>query len=151
MDLNFLVSKGSMTSADSITIKITDTGFTSSPLTLSSQIGGTMNGSLSSVRSQAFFDSSNKLFGTGGTPSANQLFTSSGPFSGSADFGVTGGTPYSLTEIITITAGAGGGAGSGDAGIVAPAPAGLVLALTGMPFLGLGVWLRRRSIGRIIA
>jgi hypothetical protein len=62
---------------------------------------------------------------------------------------VPGGTPFTLTEVLSFTVTT-DGANQGSAGFsgtltaTAPAPAGLVLALAGLPTLGLGAWIRRR-------
>jgi hypothetical protein len=63
---------------------------------------------------------------------------------------VPGGAPFSITEVLTFTFTLDAGSGQTSANVsastvaTAPAPAGLVLALTGVPVLGIGSWLRRR-------
>jgi hypothetical protein len=65
---------------------------------------------------------------------------------GAATFSAS--VPYSMTTQILVTGTAPMGSqlslDSNNAITPAPAPAALVLALTGMPFLGAGAWLRRR-------
>jgi hypothetical protein len=58
------------------------------------------------------------------------------------------GTPYSLTSVANLTLGAGAIVNYSDHIKVTavPAPAAVVLALTGLPFLGIGTWLRRRKV-----
>jgi hypothetical protein len=62
---------------------------------------------------------------------------------------VPGAVPFTLTTVYTFTVTTDGN-NTGDFNVsgsltaAAPAPAGLVLALTGLPTLGLGAWLRRR-------
>jgi hypothetical protein len=64
---------------------------------------------------------------------------------------VPGGTPFTLTDVLSFTFTVGPGSGQTTANVSAsttvtsvPAPAGLVLALTSVPVLGIGAWLRRR-------
>jgi len=141
MDLNFQANSAG---SDTLTIEISDQGFLTSPLPMNTSIGGTLSGAIASVKAEATFDNTNTLFGGTAPPGYSQTFTSS-PISGVGGFTITGGTPYSLTQRIIITATGQGGLTSGDFELqAAPAPAGLVLALTGMPVLGLGAWLRRR-------
>jgi hypothetical protein len=56
--------------------------------------------------------------------------------------------PYSLTSVASITLSAGGTINYADHVNVTsvPAPAGVVLALTALPCLGFGGWLRRRAV-----
>lgn len=144
MDLNFLARKVGNSDADVLTIEISDQGYTTSPLPINTQIAGTFSGSVTQVVASAFFDNGNALYMNGGGSTYSQTFTTT-PFSGTGSFNVSGAAPYSLTEKIVITGGVGGGLSSGDFEInAAPAPAGLVLALSGMPALGLGAWIRRR-------
>ncbi len=61
---------------------------------------------------------------------------------------------YSLEQIVTVnfstgTDAASGTANLGDVPAVAPAPPALVLVLSGLPFLGLGQWLRRRRVATV--
>jgi len=56
---------------------------------------------------------------------------------------------YSLTLTETFTLSAGGSitvTGGNVQAVPSPAPPGFVLALTGLPFLGAGLWARRRKV-----
>jgi hypothetical protein len=57
-----------------------------------------------------------------------------------------GGVPYALGGELNISLAAGASLNtvSGKTEVIAPAPAGLLLALTGAPVLGVGAWIRRR-------
>jgi len=141
MDLTF---RASSTITDTLLVEISDQGFSTSPLAMAAKIGGTLSGGITSVKADATFDSGNVLFGGAAPPGYTQTFTT-GSFAGTGGFQVTGATPYSLTQRILITA-TGAGLTSGDFEINAvPAPAGLVLALSATPVLGIGAWLRRRK------
>lgn len=106
MDLNNVTI--SLAPGETLVIKVSDTGFTN-PGGLSLDFGGTMNAATCGgckVSEAAFFDASDSLFATT-TP-----IGSFGPFGGSSfsqsqNFGgpTAGQTPYSLTEVITLTAG----------------------------------------------
>jgi len=146
MDLNYSATHG--TGASVLTIEISDQGFTTSPLSMTTSIGGTLSGAVSSVKFETGFSNANTLFG--GAAAVSQTFVTTA-YSQGGSFNVTGSTPYSLTERIVITAGAtSGGLATGDAEIQStssvPAPAGLALALAGLPVLGIGAWIRRRRV-----
>lgn len=98
--------------------------------------------------------------GSNNTP----LMTGSGSISGVGNTGtlplnpatatavVSSAAPFSLTSDLTYTITASGdingdtvGESISTAASAIPAPAGLILALTGLPCLGLGRWLRRRT------
>jgi hypothetical protein len=82
--------------------------------------------------------------GGGSSVSVTQTF-GVGAFSGSngVNFFKTG--TYSMYQVATVTF-TGAGSVSWDHAIgTAPAPAGLILALTALPTLGLGAWVRRRK------
>jgi hypothetical protein len=143
---------------------------TGSPLTLSSSAGGSFDylqgTNLSATQSvtatyQGFLDNTNTLFGQpagGSTPiqtasaSRTTVGTTSLVYSPgtSVNTSVPGGTPFSMTDVLeftfTLDAGSGQTTANVSASTVAsvPAPAGLVLALSGLPILGIGTWLRRR-------
>jgi len=142
---------------------------TGNPLNLSASAGGStayLTGTnplatqTISATYQGFLDNTNALFGqpgAGGTPvlSASSTQSSAGttPLVFSPGSGVSlvpGGTPFSITDVLeftfTLTAGSGQATANVSGSTVAsvPAPAGLVLALTGLPALGIGAWLRRR-------
>jgi len=144
MDLNFSVTKLVGSVADDIKIEATDTGFTTSPIGLYAGIGGSVLNNVTSLTYQTFFSNNNGEFNTSGGSSVQQTFTGS-PYAGVNVLSVTGAAPYSLTQVVIVHGGAGSASASGDATLNAvPAPPGLLLALTGMPVLGLGAWLRRR-------
>jgi hypothetical protein len=100
-------------------------------------------------------DATNALFGTGfdqpglhGTYSASGLSQKVG-FNGRVSGFSPNGNTYSLSVFADMNFGA-GSLFTGDAANVqtvpTPAPAGVVLALTGLPCVGLGAWLRRRKL-----
>jgi len=156
-----------------IRIELSQTGWTSptgTPLTLSSSAGGSFDYltgtnplATQSVAAtyQGFLDNTNTLFGlpgAGSTPiqNANASRTTVGTsplvFSPGTSVNTTvpGGTPFSITDVLTFTFTLSAGSGQTTANVSAstvasvPAPAGLVLALSGLPVLGIGTWLRRR-------
>jgi hypothetical protein len=123
---------------------------------------GLLNGS-DSFTYQGYADANNNLFGTtsppplGGVGSAGAVTTGLSSFSTTAGNLTQGATDtktatfirtqdlYSLTSISTFTMNGGGTIGFTTSTAAAlPAPAGIVLALSGAPLLGLGHWLRRR-------
>jgi len=58
------------------------------------------------------------------------------------------GLPFSMTQEVTFVLAAGASLTlNGQSVVATPAPAGLLLALSGLPLLGLGRWLRRRKQG----
>jgi len=142
-----------------LTLYVGAQGFTTPqsppPLALLDTASGSLtNGSVTGT-SQGFADATNALFGQG---FAGELLTFSAS-GGSQSFDQSGykygfspdGATYSLALIsnYTITAGATAASltvtGGNAQTIPTPAPAGAVLALTGLPLLGLGGWLRRRK------
>jgi hypothetical protein len=157
----------------SIRIELSQDGWlapTGSPLSLSSSAGGSFayiqGTNLAASQSvlatyQGFLDNTNTLFGqpgAGSTPiqtaSASRTSVGTTPlvFAPPTSVNVTtpGGTPFSMTDVLTLTFSLDAGSGQASANVSAsttaavPAPAGIVLALTGVPFLGIGTWLRRR-------
>lgn len=173
---NFGTSGGTHT----IKIVISEDGWTNpmgNPLLLSSSPGGSFGysaGINSSAHQkvtatyQGFLDNTDTPFGQpaagsttiqtasaslGSVGTANLVFSPGV----SVNAGVPGGTPFSMTGVLTFTFTLDAGSGTSSANVsasttaappsradVAPAPTGLVLALTGAPFLGIGAWLRRR-------
>jgi hypothetical protein len=141
---------------------------TGTPLVLSASAGGSYAGTNAGnsvvAHYQGFLDPSNALFGTpgsGGTPvltaSASGVPTPPNltkPLVFAPATGVSivpGGTPFSMTDVLTFTFNVTPGSGQDTANVSAstaatavPAPAGLALALAGLPVLGIGGWLRRR-------
>jgi len=132
-----------------------DTGFTSPSgpsvgltSTISATAAGT-NSANASVLFNSYLDTTNAQFGTQqGTPTILLSPLSPGSsLSGDTSAALTGTpSPYSLTEVAKITLANGDKLTDLSSGTtVVPAPAGLALALTGLPLLGLGGWLRRRK------
>jgi len=148
-----------------IVLSQTDWGApTGTPLALSSSAGGSIgyvagtNGlATDSVTAtyQGFLDNTNALFGqpgAGATPIQNASASLGSPGTAplvfspgtSINYTVPGGTPFSLTDVLTFTFALSAGSGqdtanfSGSTVAAVPAPAGLVLAAAGLPFLGVG-------------
>jgi len=156
-----------------ITIVISENGWLApvgSPLILSQSAGGSVgntdgsppNQTLSvSSTAQGFLDTGNTLAitqtpGGGFTPVANAGASVVGTGSHALVYApdpaisiVPGSVPFTMTTkyVFTVTT---TGTNTGDFNVsgsltaAVPVPAGLVLALTGLPTLGLGAWLRRR-------
>jgi len=116
------------------------------PLTLTSHIGGTGTGSFT-VTGQQWVDTTDQLYGMQFSPGAHGPFTTS-PYSDSKTVAFNRGAgPFSLTDQLTITLGANSSTtGDLQSTVPVPAPAGLLLALSGLPVLGVGGWLRRRRM-----
>lgn len=136
-----------------IAIEITDTGFTpgqSSPYLFSA--GGTST-NRPGVTFQAGGTSSNTEFDL--TTSTGVLGVTNGinnSFSTGGTFGPGGADPYSLTMRAVITHNSFLDATSFDAEVrPAPAPAGLVMALTALPFFGLLRRRMRETAGAVLA
>ncbi|MGZ4963511.1 MAG: hypothetical protein ACXWKG_08040 [Limisphaerales bacterium] len=126
--------------AGSLTIKFSDDFFGPTSGQLVSKTGGTTAGTVSV---QTYADASNALFGQG------TLLTSHGPFSGGAfastvSTGFSGGNPFSLTEVATITH-TQNGVTSFNEELRVP-DAGLTLALLGSSLIGLAAFSRSRKI-----
>lgn len=149
-------------SGDTKTLKIivSQTDYTlpvGSTLAVESGLGGSVStGTLSMTNIfQAYADAGNTLFGTTDFTTGPQSGTMNGSTfdTGSATglFSRTGS--YSLTTVTTFTLSGGGVANFSshenlNAPVAVSAPAGVVLALTGIPLLGLAAWaLRRRAAG----
>jgi hypothetical protein len=142
MDLNSVNVSGG--SGGLLVIELSDNDFPAfpSPGVLGGMVGGTTNGT---VEAWAYKNDSNVLFDTV-SPEADVHL---GPFTAGAFSGTASDThgplgPYSMTLVVNINHAPGTGVSSSfDFEVVntVPAPAGLILAATAVPFLGL---LRRR-------
>ncbi len=140
-----------------LVLYVTQTNYTlptGPKLNVQSSLGGSINQGTLGLTGvfQAYADKNNNANGTGdfsnGPQNANQ--TGSSYDTGSANGLFTRGSgSYSLTSVITFDLSAGGKANFSSQENVtqAPAPAAVVLALVGMPFLGVGAWWRRRKAG----
>ena len=136
------------TSAGTLVIRVTDTGFTSGPSSMFMSIGGTTDGTVSY---EAYWDPSNAAFGMAHQIGSTLSFGPGGtsyPFSGSSLAGDVGSVaPFSLTQVITITHATGGRfpkATSFDAGLVAvPEPGATVLLGLGIAAMGIASRCRR--------
>ena len=112
---------------------------------------------------QGYADANNNLFGTTSPPPVGGVASGGAVTTGLSSFTMADGTLtqgktdtktatfvrtqdlYSLTSVSTFTMTGGGSIGFATSTAAAlPAPAGIVLALSGVPLLGLGHWLRRR-------
>jgi len=113
--------------------------------------GSVATGSLLSGTAQGFADASNTLFGTGfastlltfGPNGKSTSFAQSGDVNG---FFNSGAYSLTFTETFTLAGNSSLTLTGGNVQTVVPAPAGVVLALTGLPLLGVGGWLRRRKL-----
>jgi PEP-CTERM motif-containing protein len=130
--------------AHTLQIALSDTGFDIYGGRITTDFGGTLNGTGASLAYGAYYDAGNALFGQGtliGTGSSGP-----GAYSGSADGGWSPNAPYSVTEILTLTTGGGMTVFSGDFSVNVPEPG--TLALIGLALLGLAVAHRRRVPAR---
>ena len=146
---NTSISSGGFSGTRTITITLEDTGFTSPGVgngNMLSQLSTTQVPTGTSVTFQSILDNP----GTGNDYSGTLLSLNTVGGSSANDFVEIGSSPYTLRNVTTYTM---VGQGSGNmitvqstgATVVTPAPAGLILALSGLPVLGLGCWLRRRG------
>jgi hypothetical protein len=158
LDIDYAMSTISTTGGTNGTggaaqLLVSATDFTApngNPLTLTSQINGNGTGPSGTLTAQQFANNDDLLFSTSGsTPGPQGPFdTSAASGYGSAastQFTKTGN--YSVTEQMDFNLPTNShttGDFSSDL-TPAPAPAGLLLALTGMPVLGVGAWFRRRK------
>jgi len=138
MDLNVVVAKLAGSPADTLTLRLTDTGFSPiGPGTIDQQVGGTNTATTDTFRS--FKSLTNTEFGTDG-PSTSLLTFNTPAFSGTSS-GAHGAinSAYSMTLVATIAAGAGAASSSFDlaAQNQVPEPATMLAALAGLPFAGL--------------
>jgi len=139
---NTSISSAGFTGDKTVTITLEDTGFTSptGKTLMESQLSTTQLPANSNVTFRSFL---NGVGGTlltlntvGGTRIADSVNISS--------------TPYTLANTTTYTV-HGQGIGNsltvqttGLTAVAVPAPPAVILALTGLPFAGVGCWLRRR-------
>jgi LPXTG-motif cell wall-anchored protein len=153
MDLNSIDAKLTGSAADVLTIKLTYTGWgpTNTPTTLVQEAGGTLTGSIASVKLNTFVDPANAEFGTGAGTIAGTAMTFTGsPYSGTNSFQYGAlSDPYSVTEVATISANAGAGSLSYDCAVSAvPEPSSLTLAGLGiLAGAGLAYRRKRKAIG----
>jgi hypothetical protein len=114
-----------------------------------SQIGGTVNGG--TVTAMSWFDGSNTgntmappLFGLpAGVVLGLNFTTSSSPFAASNSTPVSPSSPFALiNQVVLSFTGAGSASFDQDTTVSVPAPAGVILALCGLPFMGIS-YLRR--------
>ena len=131
-------------SAATLVVKFTETGLTQ-PAGLNkwlSQFSGNWNGGSAKVELKTYLDTSNTAFGT--TTLLGDLISTATPFSSSVLTSAGGAVPFSLTEVLTITAGAANEHFSLDGSLHAvPEPASM--AILGASMVGLSVVRRRKS------
>jgi len=128
-----------------ITVTVSDDGFTApgiGPAGMESRLSSTDLPNTAQVTFQSFVN------GTGGTLLTLNNVSAAGVRA--SDQVNIGTSPYTLSSVTTYTVQGQGLTtaltlqSTGITAVAVPAPAGLVLALTGLPFAGLGCWLRRR-------
>ncbi|MCI0459245.1 MAG: hypothetical protein L0Z62_20015 [Gemmataceae bacterium] len=157
MDLTAFTVNAKQTVGGTLFIDLTDTGFnvvpgTNDQVLLTSSIGGNVSAG-GTVFFQSWADLGNQEYG-GLAASPGPTFTtdSQGPLVGlgfssvaETSFTLSGGGPFSLTSRTTVTLNAGGTFASTDGSttVHTPAPGALVLALGGLPLLGV-YWMRRK-------
>jgi len=141
-------------SVKTLSIYVSQTNYTlpaDPKLSVESGMGGSVNtGTLVLTNIfQAFADKNNTILGmsdySNGPQNATQTGSTFDTGSASGTFNRTGN--FSLTSVATVTLSSGGVINySNHINVTAPAPAGVLLVLTGLPFLGIGTWLRRGKV-----
>jgi hypothetical protein len=141
---------GTFSGAANLIVDITDLGFgpPSGPGSLVAVAGGSALGN--NFQFKGFGDNANAMYG--GIDTAGTLATP--PLSGAGTSSATGtlNSPYSLSARTSFAAPSGTSPTNSytfsidnNLSFSVPAPAGIILALTGLPGLGIGAWLRRRQ------
>jgi hypothetical protein len=154
--------KNNGASAETLTITFSATGFTSPlsppPLNILDTVSGSLVSGTVTGTGQGFAGIGNTLNET--TVAGQQLsFSANGASKSFSQSGVvesafSPSSAYSLTFTETFALSAGGEitvTGGNVQTVPTPAPPGSVLALTGLPFLGLGAWVRRRKAAPMVA
>jgi len=142
-------------STKTLTVTVTQTNYSlpaGTPLFVESGLSGSISSGTLGMTGifQAYADKNNAVQGTGGFTNGVQNGIQSGSTYDTGSkiglFNRTAGSPYSLTTVSTLMMSAGGKVNLSSTVNVTPvpAPAGVVLALSSLPFLGIGTWLRRR-------
>lgn len=146
LDLSTFDVTTSLTSATTLTLKLTETGLTlpTSPLPITSAFVGILNGVTSETIS-SYYDNSNTAFGTGqllGTTT----FTAAGSNSSNKFGTITAAGTFSETEIIVATFGATAGSTESlnSSALISAAPEPLSLGVAGIGLLAVGVIGARR-------
>lgn len=134
---------GGNCSKDTLSIELTDTGFTTPVGTNQFLNSYSLTGATGSPNTSqtAFFDTTNTPFGTGGTICTDTLTSTSGK--SCTGGGPAGPGPYSLTLVDTFSPGTNVSYSSDGNVVAVPEPASLLLFGAGL--LGLGWFARRRS------
>lgn len=171
MDLNNISINSTGAGTLRLILEVTGLG-ANTPLgavALESAVGGTLTAPAgSSITFASYADSSNSapnlgpdtspagalplVTGIGGGSSVvtSQTFTPPpGAFSGTSTTNFNNTGTYSLYAVVTVKFTGAGLVSFDHQTATQPVPAGLVMALTGMPVLGLGAWIRRRRAAAV--